>query len=401
MSLVFFWASLLLLLLVFFHLAYFYLLAIAAVIRRRTVSIPHPHHRFAILIPAHNEETVVGRTVERLHRQDYPAERYDVYVVADHCSDRTVAEARNSGAACFERKEGPRGSKGAALAWLIEQVRTSSRPYDAYVLFDADTQVDEAFLRSMDAALAAGHLVVQGKHVIGNPSDGPYPALAAVMFLLDNLFQNQGRSNLGGSAKLMGDSACFRADLFERFAWAGDSLTEDYDLRFRLLLEGIRVHYLPEAIGYGEAPVTWADARRQRARWLVGTRQARRRYAWPLLRAFFRRPSFALFDGFLQTILLPYSLVIALTGLLWVINLALALTGLGPALAIAWGIALLLLGLYPFLGLIHARAPRWAYRALIYGPFFILWRAGMDLLVRFGLKKARWVRTPRRGEAGR
>jgi len=278
---------------------------------------------------------------------------------------------------------------------------TAGRPYDAYVPFDADTRVDPPFLRYMDAALAAGHNAVQGQHVIANPADGPYPALAAAMFLIDNRFQNRGRANLGGSAKLMGDSVCFRTAILERFAWASDSLTEDLELRFRLLLEGIRIHYLPEAIGWGEAPLTWADARRQRARWLVGSRQARRRHAGPLLRAFLRQPSFALLDGFLQTVLLPYSPLVVLTGLLWAAHVALALAGLvGPALPSAWSAALVLLAVYPFLGLALEHAPGWAYRALLLGPFFILWRTGMDVLVRLGWKKAAWVRTPRKGERG-
>lgn len=397
-----FWASLLLLTVAAFHLAHLYLPAVGAIVRRRAMPKGRREHRFAILIPAHNEEQVIRRTLEEIRRLKYPRHLYDVYVVADHCADRTAAEVREAGATCFERQEGPGGSKAAALSWLFAQVRAMATPYDAYVIFDADTWVDDHFLDCMDAALAAGHAVIQGQHRIRNPQDGPYPALAAVMMLLDNFFQNQGRSNLGGSAKLMGDSVCFRAETLERSPWAGDSLTEDYELRFRLLLEGVRIHYLPEAIGYGEAPVTWADARRQRARWLVGTRQARRRYAWPLLRAFFRRPSFALFDGFLQTVLLPYSLLVLFTGLLWAVNVALAFTmDLGPALAVAWGVALLLLALYPVWGLIYARAPSWAYRALAFGPFFILWRAGMDLLVRLGLKKATWVRTPRRSEGHR
>ncbi|MGB9724529.1 MAG: glycosyltransferase family 2 protein [Chloroflexia bacterium] len=397
-----FWASLLFLVIVAVHLAHLYLLAVGVFARRRTMPGGGHDHRFAILIPAHNEELVIGHTLEELQRLKYPRHLYNVYVVADHCTDRTADRAREAGTICFERQEGLRGSKAAALSWLFGQVRATAIPYDAYVILDADTWVDDEFLRYMDAALAAGHHVIQGQHRIRNPHDGPYPALAAVMMILDNLFQNQGRSNLGGSAKLMGDSVCFRAETLERFAWAGDSLTEDYELRFRLLLEGVRIHYLPEAIGYGEAPVSWTTARRQRARWLVGTRQARRRYAGPLLRAFLRRPSFALFDGFLQTVLLPYSMMVLFTGLVWAVNIVLAFTtDLGLALAVAWSAALLLLAPYPVLGLICARAPRWAYRALAFGPFFILWRAGMDLLVRLGLKKTTWVRTPRRGEAKR
>ncbi len=382
--------------------AYLYLFVLAALRQRRTAPAENPQHRFAFLIPAHNEEAVIGTTVAHLQRLDYPRDFYDIYVVADHCSDATAEQSRAAGATCWEREALPQGSKAAALSWLLEHVWAAGRPCDGLVLIDADTQMDPLFLRYMATALEQGHPVVQGRHVIRNPQDGPYPALSWVIFALDNRFQNLGRVNLGGSAKLMGDSVCFRSDILRRIGWRHDSLTEDYELRIRLLLEGVRIHYLPEAVGRGEAPLTWADARRQRARWLVGSRQARRRYAGPLLRAFLRRPSFALLDGFLQTVLLPYSPLVVLTGLLWVANLVLALFGaIGPELPIAWSAALLLLALYPFLGLALERAPAWAYRALLFGLFFILWRTGMDVLVRLGWKKAAWVRTPRRDEAGR
>ena len=97
------------------------------------------------------------------------------------------------------------------------------------------------------------------------------------MFLIDNRFQNLGRSNLGWSAKNMGDSICFRVDVLLQLGW-GEGLTEDYHLRHKLLLNGIRIAYEPAAIGYGEAPITWSRARAQRARWLRGTHDTSQQY---------------------------------------------------------------------------------------------------------------------------
>jgi len=51
-----------------------------------------------------------------LRQMDYAADLYDANVVADHCTDATAERARAMGAFCFERQEGPRGSKAAALA---------------------------------------------------------------------------------------------------------------------------------------------------------------------------------------------------------------------------------------------------------------------------------------------
>ncbi len=397
------WLSLLLWL-VFIPVAagvtYLYLFVLAALRQRRTAPAESPHHRFAFLIAAHNEEAVIGTTVAHLQRLDYPRDLHDTYVVADHCSDATAERARAAGATCWERREPPQGSKAAALSWLLERVWMTGRLYDGLVILDADTQVDPLFLRYMATALEQGHRVVQGRHVIRNPQDGPYPALSWVMFTLDNRFQNLGRVNLGGSAKLMGDSVCFRSDILRRIGWQRTSLTEDYELRIRLLLEGVRIHYLPEAVGRGEAPLTWADARRQRARWLQGTHQARRHHAGRLLYEALRRCNWSLLDAALQMVLPAYSPLAVLTFLLWCAGLATVRWG-GVASLVASSIALALLAAYPFLGLLLEKAPPWAYRALVFGPFFILWRTGLDLLVRLGWRKVAWVRTPRREEAGR
>ncbi len=100
-------------------LFYLCLLALAAIRTRSTRSGEGLRHRFAIAIPAHNEETVIGQTVATLHNLNYPADLYDVFVVADHCIDHTAEIARAHGAICLERTDGVRGGKGAALNWLL------------------------------------------------------------------------------------------------------------------------------------------------------------------------------------------------------------------------------------------------------------------------------------------
>src|SRR5437660_1231639 len=66
---------------------------------RRTTRL----HRFAILIPAHNEEMLLGSLIHSLRRVAYPAEHYDIHVVADNCTDTTVEVGRRAGASVHER----------------------------------------------------------------------------------------------------------------------------------------------------------------------------------------------------------------------------------------------------------------------------------------------------------
>jgi cellulose synthase/poly-beta-1,6-N-acetylglucosamine synthase-like glycosyltransferase len=323
----------------------------------------------------------------------YPANLFSIHVVADHCSDNTAEVAHKAGAFVHERNEGPRTGKGAALSWLFQRVLDDN--CDAVVIFDSDTQVDTDFLRVMDARLARGDKVIQGQHVISNPESGWFPALTGAMFLIDNRFQNLGRSNLSWSAKHMGDSICFRADVLRRMGW-GEGLTEDYQLRQRFLLEGVKIAYEPTAKGYGEAPCTWAQAMVQRARWLRGTRDASRQFARRLLVEGIKRRDAALLDGALQAYLPSYS-TLTMIGTISLLIQVLVNWLAGPIFSsrviAAWAAVVGALFVYPLIGLALEDAPLKAYLAILSGPFFIIWRTWLALVARFGSKSVTWIRT--------
>ena len=215
------------------------------------------------------------------------------------------------------------------------------------------------------------------------------------MFLIDNRFQNQGRVNLGWSAKHMGDSICFQIDVLKQIGW-GTGLTEDYQLRQKLLLEGIQIDYEPDAKGYGEAPITWTWAGRQRSRWLRGTHEARKQNAAILLRKGIRQRDLAMIDGALQAYLPSFSTItlVAIAGIVFQV----AVNSLvGPIFSnwvlLAWLVcAVLLLG-YPFFGLVLERAPKEAYLVILTGPVFILWRSWLAFKSRYLVKQVSWIRT--------
>jgi len=385
-----------LLFLLLFPLSYLLLLALGAI---RPASTPDtnsrtPSTRFMIIIPAHNEVNVIKATINRLHAMHYPSHLFSIHILADHCSDNTAEVAREAGACVHERDEGPRSGKGAALAWLFQRILQKG-DCDAVAIFDADTRVDPEFLRVMDWRLAQGDQVIQGQHIIRNPDKGWYPALTRAMFLIDNRFQNLGRSNLGWSAKNMGDSICFRVDILRKLGW-GEGLTEDYHFRFQLLLNGIRIVYEPAAMGYGEAPLTWARARTQRARWLRGTHDTSQQYVKQLMREGMKQRNWAMLDGALQASLPSYSTLSMLALMVLAIQVPIDYFAeeifLWPQIG-AWAAMVVTLLMYPLLGLALERAPIRAYIAILLGPYFILWRTWLALISRFGRKPVTWIRT--------
>ena len=388
--------SVILLLLLWVPLGYLLLLAIAAVPSAAKPQIlgRKPSTRFMIVIPAHDEESVIGATVRRLLSINYPVALFSIHIIADHCSDSTAESAKAEGAIVHERNEGPRTGKGAALSWLFQRT-LGKEQCDGVVIFDADTRVDPEFLRVMDWRFAQGDQVVQGQHVIRNPKQGWFPALTWAMFLIDNRFQNLGRSNLGWSAKNMGDSICFRVEVLRKLGW-GEGLTEDYHLRQKLLMNNIRIAYEPAAQGFGEAAITWTQARAQRARWLRGTRDASQQFVKHLLVEGMKRRNMAILDGGLQASFPSYSTLSLLSLVLLTTQILInyLVGNIIPSFLIgAWVAVVITLLIYPMVGLALERAPLRAYVAILLGPYFVLWRTWLALISRFGRKQVTWIRT--------
>ncbi|UCD94840.1 MAG: glycosyltransferase [Candidatus Zixiibacteriota bacterium] len=100
-------------------------------------------YRFLILIPAHNEETAIAKTLESLKCLEQGANA-EIVAVADNCDDRTAEVARAGGVRVLERNDPQNRGKGFALEWAIE--RHNLDDYDAVVVVDADTLVEENML---------------------------------------------------------------------------------------------------------------------------------------------------------------------------------------------------------------------------------------------------------------
>lgn len=376
-------------------IGYLLVLALASLSPGRVPALrDRPSTRFVIAIAAHDEERVIEATVRAMRALDYPPALFEVHVVADHCQDATAARATAAGAHAHERNEGQRGGKADALRWLWGRI-PGPDACDAVVVFDADTRVSPDFLRVMDAHVVAGADIVQGRHVISNPHAGWFPAITWAKFIVDNRFQNAGRVRLGWSAKHMGDSICLRRLALAQLGW-GDGLADDHSLRAQILLSGGRITYDPRAVGFGEAPSTWAKAEAQRRRWMRGVVDVRRAASWSLFRAALRQRDLRLLDGALELYLPTYSSLTLACALVCVVvaGYHFGFDPTFPRLHLgAWGLLLIALLLYPLLGLFLERAPRRAYLAVCAGPAYVLWRTWLAVTTKVSGTAFAWVRT--------
>ncbi|MCB0256669.1 MAG: glycosyltransferase family 2 protein [Anaerolineae bacterium] len=379
-------------------LAYLYFLLIAGrPTGRNTPTEPFSsNRRFALAVPAHNEAEVISATVQRLRAMEYPANLFDVHVVADYCTDATAEAAQAAGAEVHLRNEGPRGRKGYALDWLIHRLLEDPRQYQAIVIFDADSRVDSHFLSEASKLLTGNVQVIQGKHIISNPETGLFTTLADADMRLNNRIRNQAKENLGLSAPLMGDAMIFRREVLAQHPWMGaQSLTEDRDYGIYLVTQGVRVRFAPAAISYGQAAARWKDATPQRLRWYGGAFDLQRRYLPTLWRLAWRGNWDAL-DKFLELALPPFSMLALGSAALFLLQILLALVIDWPIwLLVTSGLLVLAAIAYPFLGLVATGAPARSYRAMLTGPFYVIWRVGIGIWVRLRYRSLSWVRTRR------
>lgn len=258
-------------------------------------------HKFMAIIPAHNEERVVGNLIDSLKNQDYPKELLDIYVIADNCTDKTAKIAKKKGAIVYERteKDQKKKTKGAALQWFLQQKIKENAEYDALFIFDADNIVDVNFTKAMNKKLCQGEEVVQGYRDIKNPTDSWVSAGYAIFYWTMHRFYHLARYNLGLSALLNGTGFMVKYDLIKPKGWDTKTLVEDIEFSLKNIIEGRKVGWSTEAIVYDEQPVGFKQSWSQRTRWTVGHIQCIKEYTGDLALAFKDRKSVMNFDGLL------------------------------------------------------------------------------------------------------
>ena len=282
-------------------------------------------HRFMTIIPAHNEEKVVVNLVESLKKLDYPKDLYDIYVIADNCTDKTAEVAKKAGAIVYERFDEAHKTKGHALQWFLAQKIEEDAPYDAFCIFDADNIVDENFLKVMNKKLCQGEEVVQGYKDIKNPSDSWVSAGYAIFYWTMHRFYHLARYNIGLSPLMNGTGFMVKFDVIKPQGWNTKTLTEDIEFSLKRIIEGKKLGWARDAIVYDEQPVGFKQSWTQRSRWTVGHMQCLKEYTKPLAEAVVKNKTVMNFDGLLY--MLGTTPMLILTLVLVIVNIVLFATG--------------------------------------------------------------------------
>lgn len=259
-------------------------------------------HRFMAIIPAHNEEAVIGNLIESLKKQNYNKDLYDIYVIADNCTDDTARVAKEAGAIVYKRFDETKKTKGYALNWFLQQKIKEDAPYDAFFVFDADNIVHPDFIKNMNKKLCQGEDVVQGYRDIKNPTDSWITAGYALFYWTMHRFYHLARYNLGLSPLLNGTGFMVKFDVVKPQGWDTVTLTEDIEFSLKRIIKGKKLGWATDAICYDEQPVGFKQSWSQRSRWTVGHMQCIKEYTKELAVAAKENKTMMNFDGLLYIV---------------------------------------------------------------------------------------------------
>ena len=268
------------------------------------------YHKYACLISARNEESVIGNLIDSIRANDYPQDLVTIFVVADNCTDNTAKIAREKGAICYERFDDVHKTKGFALQFLINNIKNdfgAVDAFDGYFIFDADNLLETDYITRMNESFDAGERVITSYRASKNFSDNWISASYALHWLRTIRNENRARSIFRLATRIQGTGYLVGSEVIPD-GWNFTTLTEDRELSAAAVIRGYRISYNNDAIFYDEQPVDLKIALRQRLRWAKGHIQALVKLGGKLVLNIFKfnKMSFISFD--MLTVVWPRSL---------------------------------------------------------------------------------------------
>src|SRR5574344_1207598 len=259
-----------------------------------------PKNKFAIVIAARNEESVVGHLVESILNCNYPNDLYEIYVAVNNTTDNTAEVAKKSGANVILVKDKVK-SKGEVLRYVFKELK-SKKDIDAYIIFDADNIVHPDFLSRMNDTLCEGFNVAEGFRDSKNMNDNWITGSTSLFYYMQNFFFNKSRMTMGLSASINGTGFMITKSKIDTDGFDTHTLTEDIEYTAQCALKNEPIAFVEGAVTYDEQPVTFKASWKQRKRWSVGTLQCMRLYGLKLWNCFLKTGNQSAFDMFMNYI---------------------------------------------------------------------------------------------------
>ncbi len=326
-----------------------------------------------ILIPAHNEEVVIGNTIEAMLKLQYPADKLKIMVINDGSKDRTreIIEsyaATDPRVVLFDVPKG-QGGKGKSRALNLGIKQADS---EVIAIYDADNTPDPMALHYLVASLVSNKELgaVIGKFRTVNKNRNLLTRFINIETLSFQSMLQAGRWQLHNIATLPGTNFVMWKWLIDELnGWDEEALTEDSELSIRIYELGYKIKFTPYAITYEQEPEEWKVWIKQRVRWVRGNNYVLAKFMKEIPNFKNKRLRFDL----LYTLALYYVFFVAI--LVSDILFFLSLSGLisiplpGPY-SVVWGVAIVLFMFEILLAVSFDREDNWKNLGLIFVMYF-------------------------------
>jgi len=347
--------------------------------------------KLAVLIPAHNEAAEIGITLENLIPQLKNDDR--LIVIADNCTDNTALIAQQYGAIVIERNNPEKRGKGYALDYGLSFLE--SNPPDVLIMIDADCSSQPDCLQTLADISKKTNRPVQAAYLMESPKNpSTKDLISALAFLVKNVVRSTGLMKLGLPSLLNGTGMAFPWKAIKSVSLASGNIVEDLQLGIDLTLAGYPPIFCPQIQVTGRLPKEQSVATVQRTRWEHGNLQILLTQVPYLLRSAIQFRRWELLALALELSVPPLSLLVIFWGLGMTGAVLVSLLGTGPFAVMLFGIMGAMIFFAIFFAWIKFGRKIISGLALLFFPFYLLWKIPIYLGFLVNPEK-NWIRTTR------
>jgi len=279
------------------------------------------NRRFAVLIPGYKEDAVIIEVARKSLEQDYPAESFDIIIIADSFQADTLAELKKLPIRVVEVSF-EKSTKSKALNTAMAEIGDD---YDVALILDADNIMQKDFIYKINQAFDRGFIAVQGHRAAKNMNSS-MAVLDAVSEEINNSIFRKGHRVLGFSSALIGSGMAFEYAFFKSLMLEIKAVGGfDKELELRLLKDKHKIEYVEDALVLDEKVQKTDVFATQRKRWLSAQFVYFGRFALPGLKELFISGNFDFADKVYQMIQPPRILLI---GILTILTFIMAIVNL-------------------------------------------------------------------------
>lgn len=275
--------------------------------------------RIAVFIPAYKEDRVIIETARQAAGHNYPADYFDVFIIADQLKEETMLTLYQLPVKVI-KVAFAQSTKARSMKYALQQI--PDHLYDVLMILDADNIMGAGCLEKTNSAFQKGWRMVQLHRTAKNKNTATAILDAASEEINNHIFR-QGHRSLGVSSALIGSGMAFEYTQFKKLMFETDiedNPGEDREIYLEMLRSGYVCEYIDDALVYDEKVQSGNVLEKQRTRWI----SAQLQYA---VRFWIKEPlktisyNIHYLDYALQTLLLPRVMLLCISLLMAVVSI--------------------------------------------------------------------------------